>query len=84
MITDAIISAFLGCIDALMTVLPNFNIPGDPTSGGLWVGQWAALLNRIVPLQTLVTGILLCVTVKLGMLAFDGALWLYHQIHGAS
>lgn len=82
MITDAIISAFLACIDALLTLLPSFDVPFSPANAS-YVGQYAVAFNRLVPMELLVKVILASLALQLGLWAFDGVLWLYHQIHGS-
>lgn len=82
MITDAIISAFLACIDALLTLLPSLDVPFSP-SNAVWIAQYSVAFNRIVPMQLFIECILASITLQVAIWVFDGVLWLYHQIHGS-
>jgi hypothetical protein len=85
-VTDAVLTVLLSCVDALVTLLPNVSVP-DPGATAVSDGtltQIALSVNAVVPLGAVCAGLLACVACELALLAFEALLWVYHQIWGAA
>jgi hypothetical protein len=83
MITDAVVQALLAALSALLTLLPatgNLTLgSGVDTSVMGWVGA----ANSFVPLVSILQVLVLLAGVQLLLMAWDLAVWVYHQIWGS-
>lgn len=85
MIVDAIVSAFLSALSALLTLIPDVQLPDIQSSeitGGSFIGT-AVDFNGIAPIWLLIKMIALSITIHLAMLVFELALWAFHQVWGS-
>lgn len=81
MITNAIVSAVLASIDALVTLLPVFTWPVRVVSG---VFLFMAQANRVVPIVVAAAMLAVFLVLKLAMNGWEFALFIYHQVWGSS
>lgn len=83
MITDAIVSAFLGALEALLSLLPDTGpvvVSGASTTA---VTGWAGAANSWVPV-TLIVGVLgMLIAVELALVLWDLIVFVYHQFWGS-
>lgn len=84
MITDAIISAFFGGVNALLSLLPSYTLPTGLTNDSGRIGQTVAQLNDVFPVSTVAQIIGLALSLKLIMIGADVTIWIYHQFWGSS
>lgn len=85
MITDAIIAAFFGGINALLSLMPTYVLPeGLTVDRTLIIGQYASLSNNIFPLGTIIQIAGLGIGLKLLMFGWDFIVFIYHQFWGSS
>jgi hypothetical protein len=83
MITDAIVSAFLGAFGALFGLIPNVG-PEPDTDGFDGAAQQIALFADIFPLMTLLTIIGIITALEIAIYLWDLTLFVYHQIWGSN
>jgi len=83
-ITDLIISALLGGLNAILSLLPDYALPTVIESAGLRLGTYAAKADALFPFLTVaqITG--LALALRLLMSGYDFLVWLYHQFWGSS
>lgn len=80
MITGAVITAVLACLDAVFSLVPGFSFtPGD-THGDIAI---VSELNGIIPIQTCVTLILLTFGLILIQRGWDLIVFVFHQFWGS-
>ena len=85
MITDAIITAFFGSINALLSLMPSYVLPTElVVDRTLIIGQYASLSNNIFPLVTIAKIAGLALAIKLLMFGWDFIVYIYHQFWGSS
>ncbi len=83
MITDAVVHALLGALSALLTLLPS---TGNVTLGSgvdTTVMGWAGAANSFVPFSAVVQVLVLLLGLQLVLMAWDVAVWVYHQVWGS-
>ena len=83
MITDAIVHALLGALSALLTLFPA---TGPLTLGSgvsTSVMGWAGAANSFLPFSVIVQVLVLLVGLQLVLVAWDVAVWVYHQVWGS-
>lgn len=81
MIINIIISGFLSAITALTSLLPSFSIPTVDSDAGLLA--YVIVWNNVMPVKLICECIVATLGLNLAFIIFDGAVWLYHQIHGS-
>ena len=85
MITDAIIAAFFGGINALLSLLPTYSLPVSITNGpGLAIGQYATSIDEVIPLGTMVLITGLAFGLKGIFALLDLSVFIYHQFWGSN
>lgn len=83
MITDAIVSAFLGCIAALFGLMPNISIPAADEGGTTWI-RYAYAFDGIFPLSFMMVLVGVSLAIHAILNIWDIALFIFHQFWGAS
>jgi hypothetical protein len=85
-ITDALISGFLGFVSGFLSLVPSFGIPGIPNFNdfGVTIGVQLGQVNRFVPLADLFIIIGLALLIAIAMTVWHGVLFVYHQFWGSS
>ena len=83
MITDLIIRAFLGGINALLALLPSWSAPTAESNGSLVFGRFVAEANGILPITTMVQIASLALSLRLLMSGWDLVVFIYHQFWGS-
>ncbi|MBN9326848.1 MAG: hypothetical protein BGO38_05350 [Cellulomonas sp. 73-145] len=83
MITDALISAALGALSALIGLFPATGPVTLGQSTSTTVIGWTAAANSFIPLQALITVIGVLLALQLALYLWDFAVWIYHQIWGS-
>lgn len=80
MITDVLVSAILGGLTALLSLLPSFTMP----DAGLYDGFMGNIIkvDYVFPIIFLFQCIVVLFTVELLMRSWDLIVWLYHQFWG--
>lgn len=79
-ITDVIVSAILGGLTALLSLLPTFTMPDAGLYDG-FMGRVASVDN-VFPIIFLFQCIVALVAVELLLRAWDVTVWVYHQFWG--
>lgn len=83
MVVDAIVSALLGALNALLSLLPSFTIPTLQGTAVLEMMSYGRVFNRLVPLQYMMDLVAITLAFHITLVAFDGAVWIWHQVHGS-
>lgn len=83
MVTDLIVSALLGALTALTSLIPSFTIPGLSLTAYNGFGGYAHAFDRVFPLSYCITLALFTLTLKLTFVMFDLGVWVFHQLHGS-
>lgn len=81
MIIHAIVLAVLGCIDALVSLFPGWDMSVVATNNG--VISEAGAMENLFPVSQLLLAISLMLAVKLGISVWGLAIWTYHQFWGS-
>jgi hypothetical protein len=85
MIIDALLSVLAGVIHGFLALLPNYTPDTSAlVTSGASVGSWASILNGYVPVQLLGWCLVFLLGIKVVLVAWDGILFVYHQIWGSS
>lgn len=85
MITDAIISALLAALDALVSLVPVVTLPVLTVTS--FATQFASLISgihRAAPLGDALAVLALGLLVMFALATFDLGVWVYHQFWGSS
>lgn len=84
MITDLVISVIAGLVLGLVNLLPKVEIDLDAFahSTGL-MGQLGGAMNGYAPTTQFAIALGLLVTLKVGLSAWNGILFIYHQFWGS-
>jgi hypothetical protein len=85
-IIDAIVTAFLAALDALLSLIPDL-IADDYDDNGAFSNNVFFLtsqITRVFPLGFFVVGMVMFLTVTLGLALWDLTLWVYHQLWGSA
>jgi sterol desaturase/sphingolipid hydroxylase (fatty acid hydroxylase superfamily) len=84
-ITDFIIDALMGALDAVLSLLPVVLLPVvTVTSYGAQFAGYVAGMSRVVPLADIVVLLGLGVAVFVAFSVTDLGVWIYHQFWGSS
>jgi hypothetical protein len=80
-ITEFLLVGFLAGLDAVLSLLPTFDMPEPNTylSGFRFITK----ANEVVPVVTLTVCIVALFAVELAMRAWDLVVWIYHQFWGS-
>lgn len=81
-ITDFIVSGFLGFIRTLTDLIPAFNLPQPETDGTVFGALGS--LNAMAPLSAILLATIAALALRLGLVAWDAIVWIYHQFWGSS
>lgn len=85
MITDLIITAVLGGINALLSLMPNWQLPTATENGfGGQIGQYAAMVDEFFPISTIVQIFLSWLGLRLLLAGWDFIVFVYHQFWGSN
>lgn len=86
MISDLIITAFLGGLNALLSLMPDYELPISPTliADGRSLWSNAVSLNSVVPLGTITKVIFAALTLRLLLILWDLIVFVYHQFWGSN
>lgn len=85
MITDAIINALLGGINALLSLLPSYELPdGRDSEFGYQLGALVSQADHIFPLATITKIIGLAFALRILMASWDLIVFIYHQFWGSN
>lgn len=82
MITDAVFGVLYAVIDALVSILPDWDMPdfGDGLQGALnTIGN----LNMVIPVHATFVAFAAIVATLVTFQVWALAVWVWHQIHGA-
>lgn len=82
MITDKILNAFFGGINALLSLMPSFTMP--TFGGATLLGQTVSQFEPIFPVGTVFAVIAAALVLRLALSAWDFIAFVYHQFWGAS
>lgn len=80
MLINALVTAVLACVDALVSLFPSFSftLPNDDI-----VISFIAGANRLMPLATALALIGTVLTLRLAMFGWDIVVWIFHQFWGS-
>lgn len=81
MLLDLLIAALTGIINAIMSLLPQFELPTPDIDAGIF--PTISALDNVVPVGDAVVILLLIITVILALYIWDFALFVYHQFWGS-
>lgn len=79
MITTAIVSAVLACLDAVFSLLPNFTLDLPGTSD-IW--RNLELVNGVFPAVTLARQLTIYLSLLVAIRLWDFGVYVYHQFWG--
>jgi hypothetical protein len=80
-VTDSIVTAVLAALEALLTLMPDWQWPQRTVVGTVvFLGQ----ANRVFPVATVAAMFGLFIALKLALGLWDLTLFVYHQFWGAS
>lgn len=82
MISDLIVTAFLAGLDAVLSLLPSFDV--SYVDDGFRVGTVVGKVNQVIPIVLILTLAAVAVGIRLILNLFDVGLFVYHQFWGAS
>lgn len=82
MITDAIIKFFLAALNSLLTLIPALSFPEMPAAA-TGIGNMAMAFSRIAPLGFMLQCLTATILMEIALWSFDGAVFMFHQIHGS-
>jgi len=80
-ITEAIVSAFLSALSAVLGVLPDWDPPAVAGTTGMGVVARAA---AVFPVGSLVWAIVALLALELALQLWDLGVWVWHQFWGSS
>lgn len=83
MITDFVLNAIFGGIDALLSLAPNVGAPDTSAEVQRWNFALLDASNRVIPTKAMATVLLALLALKVAMLAFDAVVFVYHQFWGS-
>lgn len=83
MIVDLIITAILGSINALLSLIPSWTLPTFGHDDGMAFAEYTQAMNHIVPITTILSIIGAAIALRVIMYGFDGIVWIFHQFWGS-
>jgi hypothetical protein len=83
-ITDAIVSALLGSLVALVSLLPSWTPPTADAAGHTFFIEAVRAVNSIIPLYPVLACAALYLTLLALLRGFDLGVWVFHQFWGSS
>lgn len=83
MITDALVSAILGALSALVGLFPSTGTVTLGQGTTTTITSWVGAANSFIPLQALITVIGALLALQLALYLWDLAVWVYHQVWGS-
>lgn len=83
MITDLVVTAILGALTALLSLVPSWTAPTMEGSSGLILGQYLSRMNTVLPMGTIVSIIAASLALRLILASWDSIVWLFHQFWGS-
>lgn len=81
MITDLIVTAMLGCLDAVFGLFPAFTMPDSGTYTGAL--SWGLAFDGIFPVRTLFVCVAAAFGIELVLRLWDLTVFVYHQFWGS-
>lgn len=84
MITDLIISTFLACIDAILSLIPNVSLPVPTPGATANIASVSFSMARIIPIITMMELAGVAIGIRLALQGYELALYIYHQFWGSN
>lgn len=82
MITGAVVGALLACLDALLSLMPTFSLPDSEAYHGHL--SWVYDVGQLLPVQVVMSMLLIALAVELALRLWDVAVFVYHQFWGSN
>lgn len=85
MIFQWILNALAAILSAILSVLPDWDLPTNDWVGALtWVGRSASLFSNYWPLTATAVCVGIVITVRICLSCWQAILFAYHQVWGSS